>query len=168
MIVCICARKNLNRLGFSFFSAITRSSARASSTLLIRLFGKYSACSKVLASSVTKSSQTFFPRSSRSGREQKSICQSVVSFFISLSVASFVAFDVTAVRFVDDRGCAMGVVIDRRAAAHDARGFDAVGATHAMRARVTHDMASIVRCAQALGRGNAKTRMEVARWRAVG
>jgi hypothetical protein len=87
----------------------------------------------------------------------------VVSFFISLSVASFVAFDVTAVRFVDDRGCAMGVVTDRREAAHDARGFDAVGATHATRARMTHDVASIVRCARTFRRENATTRREVTR-----
>jgi hypothetical protein len=35
---------------------------------------------------VIKSSHTFFPRSSFNGREQKSICQSVFSFFVAVDV----------------------------------------------------------------------------------
>mmetsp|Transcript_22207 Transcript_22207/g.54973 ORF Transcript_22207/g.54973 Transcript_22207/m.54973 type:complete len:258 (-) Transcript_22207:383-1156(-) len=76
MMVCICERKNLKRRGRAPCAATTRSIALASSTLLMRLFGKYSACSNERFSSQMSSSHIFFPRSSFMGREQKSSCQS--------------------------------------------------------------------------------------------
>jgi len=53
------------------------SMARLSSPLLILLLGKYCANSNVRSGSQMMSSQIFFPRSSRSGREQKSSSHSV-------------------------------------------------------------------------------------------
>mmetsp|Transcript_4507 Transcript_4507/g.17996 ORF Transcript_4507/g.17996 Transcript_4507/m.17996 type:complete len:271 (+) Transcript_4507:192-1004(+) len=76
MMVCICERKNLNRRGRAPCAAITRSIALESSTELMRLLGKYSACSNDRVSSQMSSSHIFFPRSSFIGREQKSSCQS--------------------------------------------------------------------------------------------
>ena len=53
--------------------AASSAACRLTSALLILLFGKYSEYSKLRSGSQMSSSQTFLPRSSSSGREQKSI-----------------------------------------------------------------------------------------------
>mmetsp|Transcript_10757 Transcript_10757/g.18443 ORF Transcript_10757/g.18443 Transcript_10757/m.18443 type:complete len:251 (-) Transcript_10757:55-807(-) len=80
MMVCICARKKRIFCG-GLMPSIARmaSSAFFSCTLLILLFGKYSEYSKVLSGSQMSNSQTFFLRSSKIGREQKSSSHTALS-----------------------------------------------------------------------------------------
>jgi hypothetical protein len=76
MIVLICPRKKRARSGRTAPGrASSASTARRSSALLMRLLGRYCEYSKVRSGSVMRSSQTFLPRSSSRGREQKSSSQ---------------------------------------------------------------------------------------------